>query len=289
MRRLGLVGLIPLLGLLVSVQPAAGAATAVFHRPIVSVGANKSNNWSGYNQGSLEQNGKLFSHITGDWAVPTATAHTKGTAAYSSSWIGIGGGCVDAGCNVTDNTLIQAGTEQDVDASGHAAYSAWWELIPAPSVTITGMKVRPGDHMHVDIGAAAPGVWSMTVKDVTTGKNFSQTVPYSSTEATAEWIEETPVVISNNGNVGIGPLPNLSTVNFDPGTVNGANPKLKSAEEVQLVDANGAPLATPSAPDSDTDGFNDCAYASTCPVPSSSPSGTAGHATAAHHHSRHGH
>jgi hypothetical protein len=282
MHRLRLVGLIPLLGLLVSIQPAGRAASAIFHRPIVSVGASKSNNWSGYNQGSLEKGGKLFSHITGDWAVPTATAHTKGTAAYSSSWIGIGGGCVDAGCSITDNTLIQAGTEQDVDASGHASYSAWWEIIPAPSITISGMKIRAGDHMHVDIGAAAPGAWTIKVKDVTTSKSFSQAITYPSSEATAEWIEETPVVIGNNGSVGVGPLPNLSRIHFDLGTVNGANPKLTSSEEVQLVDSNGAPLATPSAPDADTDGFNDCAYAKSCAAPSGSLATTSGHAPMHH-------
>ncbi len=141
--------------------------------------------------------------------------------------------------------------------------------------------------MHVDIGAAAPGVWSMTVKDATTGTTFSQTLPYPSTEATAEWIEETPVVIGNNGSVGVGPMPNLSTVNFDLATVNGANAKLKSSEEVQLVDSNGAPLATPSAPASDTDGFNDCAYAKTCPVPSGSLATTSGHTTT--HHAAHKH
>jgi hypothetical protein len=279
MLRLRLFGLTSLLGLVVSVQPAGSATTAIFHRPIVSVSANQSQNWSGYNQGALEQGGKLFSHVTGDWNVPTATAHTKGTAAFSSSWVGIGGGCVDAGCALTDGTLIQAGTEQDVDASGHASYSAWWELIPAPSVTITTMPVKAGDHMHVDIGSTAPGLWSMTVKDVTTGKSFGQTVPYSSTEASVEWIEETPVVIDNNGSVGVGPLPNLSTVTFDLAAVNGANPKLKSSEEIQLVDSNNKPLATPSAPAADTDGFNDCAYASTCSPPSGSLSTTTSHTT----------
>ena len=41
-------------------------------------------------------------------------------------------------------------------------------------------------------------------------------------------------------------------------------------QEMQLVDTNGAALATPSSPDPDTDGFNDCAYASTCAAPASS-------------------
>src|SRR5947208_5395475 len=271
MRRLRLVGLIPLLGLLVSVQPAGSATTAIFHRPIVSVAANQSNNWSGYNQGSIEK-GTLFNHVTSDWTVPTASAHKRGQQEFSSTWTGIGGGCVEPSCQVPDATLIQAGTEQDVDASGHASYSAWWELIPAPSVPISGMTIKPGDHMHVDIGEVVPNseVWSMTVKDVTTGKSFSQTVPYSSSHATAEWIEETPLVIDTSGNV-FNPLPNLSRVNFDLATVNGANPKLKSSEEIQLVDSNNKPLATPSSPDPDTDGFNACAYASSCAAPSTSP------------------
>ena len=72
--------------------------------------------------------------------------------------------------------------------------------------------------------------------------------------------------MSNSGRVQVGPLPNLSTVTFDPGTVNHGSPGLVPAEAIQLVDANSTPLATPSNPDSDADGFNDCAYASSCGV-----------------------
>jgi hypothetical protein len=71
-----------------------------------------------------------------------ARAHKAGENEYSSSWVGIGGGCVTAGCTVTDTTLIQAGTEQDVNSSGQASYYAWWELVPAPSVQISNLAVR---------------------------------------------------------------------------------------------------------------------------------------------------
>jgi Peptidase A4 family len=74
---------------------------------------NSSSNWFEYNQGTLEQGGKLFNSITGDWTVPTATQHTAGQAEDSSDWIGIGRGCIDAGYTATDSTLIQTGTEQD--------------------------------------------------------------------------------------------------------------------------------------------------------------------------------
>jgi hypothetical protein len=54
--------------------------------------------------------------------VPTASSHTRGQDEFSSDWIGIGGGCVDANCMVGDNTLIQTGTEQDGPATGGSEY-----------------------------------------------------------------------------------------------------------------------------------------------------------------------
>jgi len=194
----------------------------MFHRPIVRVGANKSNNWSGYNQGTLEKGGTQFSSVDGTWTVPTARQHKAGEAEFSASWVGIGGGCVDASCSVTDATLIQ------------------------------------------------PGLWSIDVQNQTTGQTFNQTTPYTSTHATAEWIEETPVVIDNSGTVTVGPLPALSTVGFDQSQTNGKPAGLVASEQMQLIDANGAPLATPSAPDPDADGFNVCSFALSCGAPSSS-------------------
>jgi hypothetical protein len=252
-----------------AVAGGARPAPATFHRPIVSIGANKSNNWSGYNQGLLEQAGKMFHQVSADWVVPRASAHRLGEAEFSSTWVGVGGGCVDANCAVTDPTLIQTGTEQDVDASGHPAYSAWWEIIPIPSVTITTVHVRPGDHIHATIAESPSGAerWTIALRDVTNGKSFTLTLVYPSSHATAEWIEETPVEIGGGAAAGVGPLPNLSRVTFDLAHANGARAGLKSSEEIQLADANGHPLATPSAPDHDTDGFNDCAHATTCPRP----------------------
>jgi len=266
--RLGVTGaLVAAVGGTSGVAAAGGAA--VWHRPIVVVGANQSNNWSGYNQGTLEQGGKMFNSITGKWTVPTATQHTAGEAEYSSSWIGIGGGCVDSGCSVTDGTLIQAGTEQDVAADGTASYSAWYELIPAPSITIDTMTIHAGDHMRVSISEDTPGsnVWTFDVRDTTTSESFTLTVPYSSTHATAEWIEETPVVIDDGGNVSIGPLPQLSVVRFNKGTTNGSPAGLVKSEAIQLVDTDGAALATPSKPDPSKDGFRDCTYAAHCKAP----------------------
>src|SRR3954454_19359430 len=155
---------------------APGSHGAIVHlvKPGLRANANSSNNWFGYNQGTLEQGGKQFNSIAGDWTVPTATQHASGDES-SSDWIGIGGGCIDAGCTVGDNTLIQTGTEQDV-SSGSASYGAWWEIIPAPSIAID-MTVAPGDLMHADISEAVAGadLWTITLTNVTRGQTFTQT------------------------------------------------------------------------------------------------------------------
>jgi hypothetical protein len=238
--------------------------------PGARANANQSSNWFGYNQGTLEQGSKLFNSITGDWTVPTATQHTSGQAEYSSDWIGIGGGCIDAGCTATDSTLIQTGTEQDVDSTGKASYSVWWEVIPAPSLTITNMTVSAGDRIHASIAEVVPdsNLWTITIKDLTNGQSFTTTVPYTSTHTTAEWIEETPLLIGTNA--GFAALPNLSTPAFDLATTNGAPANLKASEQMNLIDSNSNVIGAPSAPDPDADGFNACTWATSCSAPGSS-------------------
>jgi hypothetical protein len=255
-----------LLGLTTSAHAATPTHGDLLHiaKPSVGFNAAQSNNWFGYNQGTLEQNGKQFNSITGDWIVPTATQHTAGQDEASSDWIGIGGGCLDAACTVGDNTLIQTGTEQDV-SGGSASYSAWWELVPAPSISISGITVHPGDHMHASVAETVAGanVWNIQLRDVTTGQSFSTTVPYSSTHATAEWIEETPLTFGTSG-AGLAALPNLSNTPFSSGTTNGANAGLKASEEIQLIDSSGKVIGTPSAPNASANGFTACAWASSC-------------------------
>jgi hypothetical protein len=248
---------------------AAASAKLTSHGQLLKLGGlhantNTSTNWFGYNQGTLEKNNTLFNSITGDWTVPTATQHTSGQAESSSDWIGIGGGCIDSGCTVGDSTLIQTGTEQDVDSTGKASYSAWWELVPAPSITITNMTVSPGDHMHASLAEVVPdsNVWTITLTDVTRNESFSQTVPYTSTHATAEWIEETPLEIGTNA--GFASLPNLTNPAFTSGTVNGANANLQASEALDLTDSNGKVIGSVSGPNAGKNGFDACTWATSC-------------------------
>src|SRR5438270_2440450 len=237
--------------------PSAPPQTA---RPIAVVAANRSFNWAGYTQGSIEK-GTTFHSVAGEWIVPKAKQRSAGEAEYSSSWIGIGGGCLDTACTLFDATLIQAGIGHDVDAAGNADYYAWWETVPAPLIR-TDLVVRPGDHVRVEIteSSLTPEVWTIAIANRSSGLSFTITVPYPSMYGTAEWVIETPVVISETGAVTVGPMPDLAVVHFDNATANGLPAGLGAAEQMQLVDFDLSLIAAPSLPDADVDGFNDCAY-----------------------------
>jgi hypothetical protein len=271
----GAAGLVALALAGPGVAATVGAATIAGHGVIhvvhgvgAGINTNQSSNWSGYNIGADYPQvaiGTTFTSVTGEWTVPAATQHTKGQAEDSASWIGIGGGCVTDNCSVTDSTLIQAGTEQDVSASGQASYSAWWEIIPETETPVS-LPVRAGNKIKVTIAkASTPGDWSIVIDNLTTGKAFSTTTAYSSSEDTVEWIEETPLEIGTTG-TGVATMPNLSTVHFINAGYNGANPKFQTIDELQLDNSNMIE-ATPSGPGSELNSFNDCTWATKCAVP----------------------
>lgn len=248
---------------------AAGAVTGVIRvvHHSTKVNTNQSANWSGYNIGAdypQVPTGTTFTSVSGQWIVPAATLHTAGQAEYSSTWVGIGGGCVDDACTVTDNTLIQAGTEQDVSATGQASYSAWWEIIPEPQTTVS-LPVSAGNKIRVSIKQTSPGQWSIVIRNLTTNKSFATTTPYSSSMDTVEWIEETPLLIGTQGS-GLATMPNLTTVHFLNSSYNGANPGFQTIDEMQLNN-NNMIEATPSAPGPLKNSFNDCTWKTSCKAP----------------------
>ena len=238
----------------------------------------QSNNWSGYNQGAVERNvAGGFHSISGDWLVPTVTPHRDRESEYSSTWIGIGGGCVTSDCAQQDSSLIQTGTEQDVlyDPIGGTTtqYSAWWEIIPdSDDQRPIEMTVKPGDHMRASIveSTVTADVWTITLQDLTQNETFTTTINFHSDRGSAEWITEAPTVVAVSipPTLGFAPIPNLSLGGFDAAMVNGAPAILNPTEQFQLVDLlSGEVEATPSAPDKQSDGFNVCSYAENCPTP----------------------
>jgi hypothetical protein len=139
----------------------------------------------------------------------------------------------------------------------------------------------------VTIAEASPNaeLWTITLKDKTSGQSFSTTVPYTSTHTTAEWIDETPLTLGSDA-VGQASLPNMTETEFTDATVNGAPAHLTSGEQVQLVDGSGAVIGTPSAPLASATAFADCAWAQQCAVTSLGSAITLTRKSA-HRHRRH--
>ena len=216
-----------------------------------------STNWSGY----IVQGGTgAYTAITGCWTVPSVSPSAEPT--FSSTWIGIDG--------ATNADLIQTGTEQEYD--GSAAYSAWWEILPAAQTTIPTMTVTPGDAMCAGISEGTGGNWTIAIQDVTTGHQFSTVEQYSGPQTSAEWIIERPEVCDPD--CGLATLADYSPITIAPVSVNGANPDLTSADAGTMWNsAQTVQLSTPSNPNANTDGFA-MAYGSTQPSPPASPSPT---------------
>ena len=230
-------------------------------------GGQQSTNWAGY--GLLGAAGG-FNSVEGTWVVPSIVQSKKDTA--SSTWAGIGGGCTDPPtCATDDPTLIQAGTEQD-NSSGKPTYFAWWEAIPAPSITAGNplssqtFDVQPGDTITVKIDGSDLLVWKIEIDNVRSGSphwTFTTTVPYSAAGMTAEWIEESPLSAGTNG-AGQMTLSDFHRVLFTDLTANGANPNLTLSDEIVLTDGSGNVLAQPSAPEGSNNSFAVCFGAGAC-------------------------
>ena len=205
-----------------------------------------SSNWAGYAVA-----GGPYSSVGAQWTVPAVSVSYR--RSYSAQWVGIDG--------FTSRALIQAGTEADY-FNGATHYSAWWEILPAPAVTIRTLSVRPGDRMSVTITRVSSGRWRIVVKDARSG-SYATTRAYSGSASSAEWIEEAPIV---GGRTTL--LAAHSTVVFDHGSLDGRNPGLVSLNAGAMI-RRGFLADTPSAPDADADGFALAEQATSPPRPPS--------------------
>lgn len=232
--------------------PLAAIASSVSHHPRVSAGLRSNAGWASSNWSGYAKTG-TFTRATGAWVVPSVAKSRKAT--YSSQWVGIDG--------FNNSNLIQTGTEADY-YNGSAHYGAWWEILPAAETVIPSITVHPGDHMSASVTKGSGSSWTISITDTTTGATFSTVRSYTGPGTSAEWIEEAPSVGGHVATLATYSSPDT----FDPGTANGGNPQLKAADGGVMIQRNQQ-VSTPSAPDSDTDGFN-MAYGSTAPAPPSS-------------------
>jgi hypothetical protein len=212
-----------------SVAATSGPAAAGVNLRNLRAGAQSSYNWAGYAQTGT------FHSIAAVWTVPTLKTTYNG---YSSTWVGIDG--------FNDGYLIQTGTEADV-VNHVARYDAWWEVItpsnPAPEVVYASYSVQPGDKITGSVVKGGGGKWTMKLVDARTGKTATHTASFNGPGQSAEWIQEDTEV-----NGVISPAPDWQSVHFAQATANGANPKLKYSQSLDITDTHGTKEANAAAP-----------------------------------------
>lgn len=218
-------------------------------------------NWSG-----LVTSGSGIEGAEGTWTVPAVTGAT-GTA--SATWVGVDG--------ASNSDLIQTGTAQDPGQG----YSAWWEILPAPAVTIVSAggspaPVAPGDRMSASVSEVAPGTWSIALSDSTENWSFQQDFAYSGPGTSAEWIEEAPTVDGQQTSPA-----DFGSVHFEGTGVYGAfggrtgwyATDMTAANEIDMADQAGKILAAPGSPSGSSGGGQ--AFSDTYILPPGPPTGLA--------------
>jgi Peptidase A4 family len=214
----------------VTSTPSSGSSTSTPTPPTTT--GYTSTNWSGY----LATVGS-YTAISGSWTVPSATG--GGTTSADAAWIGIGG--------VTGSDLIQVGTQDTVSPSGQATSSAFYEMLPSASITVPGVSVSAGDSMTASINEVSVGQWTILITDNTNGQSFTINVAYSSSNSSAEWIEEDPSFSRNR----LVPFDDYGSVSFNSAsTVSGSstvNLNSGDAQPVTMVNQSNQTISKPSA------------------------------------------
>jgi hypothetical protein len=118
-----------------------------------------------------------------------------------------------AAFDASSQALEQVGTY--CSSRGRAVYSAWYELVPAASVTVETLAIAAGDTISASVSVRDTTV-TLQLQDVTTGQSFSRTLTMSAPDVgSAEWIAEAPSVCGSSGNgCRTLPLASFGTISF---------------------------------------------------------------------------
>ncbi|MDQ6606589.1 MAG: G1 family endopeptidase [Actinomycetota bacterium] len=169
---------------LLALIPAA-LALAVTAPPALA-DSSLSSNWSGY---AVHRGGVSFRKVTATWREPSAACRA-GSPSFSAIWVGLGGFSLSSGA------LEQIGTEVDCSKSGSVVSSAWYELVPSPSMPVH-LTPKPGDTMQASVSVAGHRV-TLRLIDRTRHKSFVRTVSVAKADlGSAEWIVEAPSQCTN--------------------------------------------------------------------------------------------
>jgi hypothetical protein len=164
--------------------PVALAFAAI--APPALADSSTSSNWAGY---AVHRGGVSFRKVAATWREPSAACR-PGSPGYSAIWVGLGG------FGLGSPALEQIGTEVDCNDSGSVLSTAWYELVPAPSIPVH-VRPRPGDTMQASVTVSGRRV-TLMLSDRTRHKSFTKTVSVSRVDvSSAEWIVEAPSQCTN--------------------------------------------------------------------------------------------
>lgn len=223
--------------------------------PVVASAVNSamgSYNWSGYL--NTNPNGAVFTSVSAQYVVPRAQ-QAPGTCTggwdYSSTWVGLDG----AGAGAND--VLQAGTYADAycgpDSDGDAQitatnYSPWYEWYPMNATVISGLTIRPGDNVFVEVWSTSPTTGSVFAVDLNTQQyvSINLTAPAGVQVAggSAEWIVECPSVSGS-----LATLTNYISEYVSGAYAvdnNGTTYSPAASTPVVMVDQNMQPISYPS-------------------------------------------
>lgn len=145
--------------------------------------------WSGYLvTANVTDHPPLVTSVQGSWTVPELSGNPPDMTPVFQ-WIGIGGffpGDI--------HNLIQAGTASQIGGWGSLQYNyAWVELLPDTAEPIPPeFVVFPKDTMLAEIHEENPGVWNVSLEDLTQRWHYQRTYLYNSSKDSAEWVLENP-------------------------------------------------------------------------------------------------
>ncbi|HEV2472937.1 MAG TPA: G1 family glutamic endopeptidase, partial [Chthonomonadales bacterium] len=147
-----------------------------------------STNYAGYAATNLSGTTD-YQKVTGSWTVPSVSC-SPGELSASAFWVGM-----TSRDETSKSLLAQLGTDSDCQ-NGTPIYYLWWEMFPAPSMTLQ-LPLQPGDVATASV-IFQQGTFQLTIDVPNEGDHFSINQPGSiSSTSLAECIVEAPFLIDN--------------------------------------------------------------------------------------------
>lgn len=167
-----------------------------------------SRNWDGYVSYAGSAGATEFNAVHGTWVQPTVSCPKPN--AWTVFWVGLDGWF--------DNTVEQGGSSAQC-VNGVPQYTTWWEMFPTNAIQ-TVFTISPGDTIDATVTfSATTRRYTITVRDVTSGRSFTQTPTCASNltcaRSSADWIAED---VGMFGGSGFFPLANYGTMRFGSST-----------------------------------------------------------------------